>query len=255
MATTSGYGASRSPNALSSRASDRLDDHQNRVEGQRRVVALVLGRAQHVAWAEQLGAEAPVAADAADEEALEQQQADPAVCRLGRFVRDPRGARHAHDARDQIAPGGLQAAAVEPVRQIGVVDEDVAHQSRHPSHVRAGALAPPVAPGVWGARSHAEARAGDDRPVALGFAIACALAFALTNGFHDAANAIATLVATRGARRARRSCSPRSSTCRRARSSGTAVADTIAGIVDRRAAEAVAVIGSGRARRRRSGTS
>ena len=141
----------------------RLDDHQNRVEGQRRVVALVLGRAQHVAWAEQLGAEAPVAADAADEEALEQQQADPAVCRLGRFVRDPRGARHAHDARNQIAPGGLQAAAVEPVRQIGVVDEDVAHQSRHPSDVRVGAASPPVAPGVWGARSHAEARAGDDR--------------------------------------------------------------------------------------------
>ena len=31
--------------------------------------------------------------------------------------------------------------------------------------------------------------------VAIGFA----LAFALTNGFHDASNAIATLVATRGA--------------------------------------------------------
>ena len=29
------------------------------------------------------------------------------------------------------------------------------------------------------------------------------LAFAFTNGFHDAANAIATLVATRGARRER----------------------------------------------------
>ena len=31
-------------------------------------------------------------------------------------------------------------------------------------------------------------------------AIAMAFAFALTNGFHDAANAIATLVATRAAR-------------------------------------------------------
>ena len=31
-------------------------------------------------------------------------------------------------------------------------------------------------------------------------AVAATLAFAFTNGFHDAANAIATLVATRGAR-------------------------------------------------------
>jgi PiT family inorganic phosphate transporter len=31
-------------------------------------------------------------------------------------------------------------------------------------------------------------------------AVVAILAFALTNGFHDAANAIATLVATRGAR-------------------------------------------------------
>ena len=36
--------------------------------------------------------------------------------------------------------------------------------------------------------------------VELGLAIAFSIAFALTNGFHDAANAIATLVATRGAR-------------------------------------------------------
>jgi PiT family inorganic phosphate transporter len=35
--------------------------------------------------------------------------------------------------------------------------------------------------------------------VALWLAVSCAFAFALTNGFHDAANAIATLVATRGA--------------------------------------------------------
>ncbi|MGH3083902.1 MAG: inorganic phosphate transporter, partial [Gaiellaceae bacterium] len=34
----------------------------------------------------------------------------------------------------------------------------------------------------------------------LWLAVSLALAFALTNGFHDAANAIATLVATRGAR-------------------------------------------------------
>jgi inorganic phosphate transporter, PiT family len=34
---------------------------------------------------------------------------------------------------------------------------------------------------------------------AFGLAVVAALAFAFTNGFHDAANAIATLVATRGA--------------------------------------------------------
>jgi len=42
------------------------------------------------------------------------------------------------------------------------------------------------------------------------------LVFAFTNGFHDAANAIATLVATQGARRRppwRRSSWPRSATC------------------------------------------
>jgi hypothetical protein len=35
--------------------------------------------------------------------------------------------------------------------------------------------------------------------MALGLAIGFAVAFSLTNGFHDAANAIATLIATRGA--------------------------------------------------------
>ena len=34
----------------------------------------------------------------------------------------------------------------------------------------------------------------------FGLALALAFAFALTNGFHDASNAIATLVATRAAR-------------------------------------------------------
>ena len=35
--------------------------------------------------------------------------------------------------------------------------------------------------------------------MALWLAVSFAIAFALTNGFHDAANAIAALVATRGA--------------------------------------------------------
>jgi len=38
-----------------------------------------------------------------------------------------------------------------------------------------------------------------DLCMTLWLAVACSLVFALTNGFHDAANAIATLVATRGA--------------------------------------------------------
>ena len=48
----------------------------------------------------------------------------------------------------------------------------------------------------------------------LVLAIAMALLFTLTNGFHDAANAIATLVATRVARPfPRRGIRRRSSTC------------------------------------------
>jgi PiT family inorganic phosphate transporter len=76
-------------------------------------------------------------------------------------------------------------------------------------------------------------------------AVSFALAFALTNGFNDAANAIATLVATRGAL-------PRQAVVLSAVFNmlgallvGTAVADTIAGIVTVSGAEAVVVIGSG----------
>ncbi len=81
--------------------------------------------------------------------------------------------------------------------------------------------------------------------MALAVAIACALAFALTNGFHDAANAIATLVATRGAR-------PRQGIALAALFNvlgavlfGTAVASTIAGIVTVSPSSTVAVVGSG----------
>ena len=76
-------------------------------------------------------------------------------------------------------------------------------------------------------------------------AIGCALAFSLTNGFHDAANAIATLVATRAA-------SPGAALALAAVFNvlgavlvGTAVAGTIAGIVTVAPSSAVAVIGAG----------
>jgi Phosphate/sulphate permeases len=81
--------------------------------------------------------------------------------------------------------------------------------------------------------------------MALWLAVVFALAFALTNGFHDAANAIATLVATRGA-------SPRQAVVLAAVFNmlgallvGTAVASTIAGIVIVAPQRAVAVVGSG----------
>jgi inorganic phosphate transporter, PiT family len=79
----------------------------------------------------------------------------------------------------------------------------------------------------------------------LGIAIAFTLAFSVTNGFHDAANAIATLVATRGARPGEAVVLSSVFNVIGALVLGTAVADTIAGIVavDRRSA--VAVIGSG----------
>ena len=81
--------------------------------------------------------------------------------------------------------------------------------------------------------------------VALVLAIGMALAFAVTNGFHDAANAIATLVATRIAR-------PLPAVAMAAVFNllgplflGAAVADTIGTIVTVPPDEAVAVIGAG----------
>ena len=81
--------------------------------------------------------------------------------------------------------------------------------------------------------------------MALWLAVSFALAFAFTNGFHDAANAIATLVATRGARPGQAVVLSAVFNMLGALLVGTAVADTIAGIVTVSAREAVAVIGSG----------
>ena len=79
----------------------------------------------------------------------------------------------------------------------------------------------------------------------LWLAVAFALAFSFTNGFHDAANAIATLVATRGARPAQAAVLSALANMLGALVVGTAVADTIAGLVDVSGADAVAVIGGG----------
>ncbi|MFN8160530.1 MAG: inorganic phosphate transporter [Solirubrobacterales bacterium] len=79
----------------------------------------------------------------------------------------------------------------------------------------------------------------------LVLAVAFSIAFALTNGFHDAANAIATLVATRGARPGQAIVLSALFNMLGALLVGTAVADTIAGIVTVPADEAIAVIGSG----------
>src|SRR5689334_2538524 len=79
----------------------------------------------------------------------------------------------------------------------------------------------------------------------LALAIAFALGFAFTNGFHDAANAIATLVATRGARPSQAIVLAAVFNMLGALLVGSAVADTIAGIVTVSAADAVEVIGAG----------
>lgn len=79
----------------------------------------------------------------------------------------------------------------------------------------------------------------------LALAILIAVAFALTNGLHDAANAIATLVATRGARPGQAVALAAVFNMAGALLVGSAVADTIAGIVSTSGPEAVAVIGSG----------
>ncbi|WP_313676538.1 inorganic phosphate transporter [Mycolicibacterium sp.] len=77
--------------------------------------------------------------------------------------------------------------------------------------------------------------------VAIGFAVA----FALTNGFHDASNAIATLVATRGATPGQ--AVALSAVCNMAGALllGTAVADTIGKIVTVPQGQMVAVVGAG----------
>jgi PiT family inorganic phosphate transporter len=81
--------------------------------------------------------------------------------------------------------------------------------------------------------------------MSLALAIGCALAFSFTNGFHDAANAIATLVATRAAQPSWALALAAVFNVLGALVVGTAVAGTIAGIVTVAPASAVAVIGSG----------
>jgi PiT family inorganic phosphate transporter len=81
--------------------------------------------------------------------------------------------------------------------------------------------------------------------MAFWVAVSLALAFSLTNGFHDAANAIATLVATRGAPPGQAVVLSGIFNLLGALVVGTAVASTIAGIVTVPESNAVAVIGSG----------
>jgi inorganic phosphate transporter, PiT family len=76
-------------------------------------------------------------------------------------------------------------------------------------------------------------------------AVAATLAFAFTNGFHDAANAIATLVATRGARPGAAIILAAVCNLLGPLLLGAAVADTIAGIVQVTAAQTVVVVGAG----------
>jgi PiT family inorganic phosphate transporter len=79
----------------------------------------------------------------------------------------------------------------------------------------------------------------------LGLALGLALAFAATNGLHDASNAIAALVATRGARPAQAVVLAACFNLLGPLLMGAAVADTIGGIVTVSGADAVAVIGAG----------
>jgi inorganic phosphate transporter, PiT family len=81
--------------------------------------------------------------------------------------------------------------------------------------------------------------------IGLVVAIAFAAAFAMTNGFHDAANAIATLVATRGATPGQAITLSSVFNLAGAVLLGTAVADTIGKIVELPPDDAVTAIGSG----------
>jgi PiT family inorganic phosphate transporter len=81
--------------------------------------------------------------------------------------------------------------------------------------------------------------------VELWVAVSLTLAFAVTNGLHDAANAIATLVGTRGARPGPAIALSTVFNLLGAVLVGTAVADTIAGIIAVGGEQAIAVIGAG----------
>jgi inorganic phosphate transporter, PiT family len=79
----------------------------------------------------------------------------------------------------------------------------------------------------------------------LALAISLAVAFSATNGLHDAADAVATLVATRGARPGQAILLSSVFNVLGALVMSAAVAGTIAGIVSVRPGETVAVVGSG----------
>ena len=79
----------------------------------------------------------------------------------------------------------------------------------------------------------------------LVIAVFFALGFAVTNGLHDASNAIATLVATRAARPSQAIVMATFFNLLGPLLLGAAVADTIGGIVTVSPSEAIAVIGSG----------
>ena len=81
--------------------------------------------------------------------------------------------------------------------------------------------------------------------VGLIIAVGLAVAFALTNGFHDASNAIATLVATRGATPGQAVMLSAVFNMAGAVLLGTAVADTIGKIVTVPQGQMVAVVGAG----------
>ncbi len=81
--------------------------------------------------------------------------------------------------------------------------------------------------------------------VGLFIAIGFAAAFALTNGFHDASNAIATLVATRGATPGQAVALSAVFNMAGAVLLGTAVADTIGKIVTVPQSQMVSVVGAG----------
>ena len=74
--------------------------------------------------------------------------------------------------------------------------------------------------------------------------IALALGFALTNGFHDSANAIAALVATRAARPGAALVLAGACHLLGPLLLGTAVADTVGGVVHLRGRATIAVVGA-----------
>jgi hypothetical protein len=100
-----------------------------RVEGHGGLLPVVLPGTQDVARAQQLGAEAPVAPDPADEQAGEDQQAEAPARIVGDVARVPRATGQLQHAGEPRMPSQGPALLVQGAAEVGILPEHVDGQS------------------------------------------------------------------------------------------------------------------------------